>query len=757
MRAILRSAVQLLCSLSLGAAVGCGGGGEPPLLSTGPTNDPVAVTIALPAKQLPIGAEVQATATVYDAAGHPVAATGLTWSSTETTVALVSDSGMVKAVGPGSAMIRATIKNVSGGDSVVVLAPPPPPPPVVASVAISLSDSSLTVGESAEGRAIAKDSSGAVVDGQVVVWAIDSGATIASVSSTGVVRALAAGTAIVRAAVGAVSSTVTITIAAAPPPPPPRVVASLSIAIGLTTLQVGQATQAVAVAKDSAGAVITGEVITWSVDSGATVVSISTSGVVNALAAGSARIKATAGTVSALAVITVVVPPPPPPVSATSVPLMVSRLTAGAGSVLVSNAVPLMPGMLTVSGLVNVLVKINDVEVPISVTPTAGAHKDGSLRSIVVQFQYDVPPTGIAATLQLGTVRSQHMSAQPIPSMPDAVALPTDPTYLIATELVGPTISQATSKAMGASWLKYENDFVTFADKHWTTYGFDWASTNYYDRVQIYYAWWVRTGNPEFWRRATLIAVNYRQKYLEPNNYASSHHWSQLEGLADHYWLTGDPASQRAVGRTADVLASYYRKGVLADTNHIDMESRIQARSLQAMLLAWEIQAPGGGTYTPSTWATHLPLMLGQILRAQNSTGAFKWGGYCRTSINYMNGLLNDVMIRYHERFAADPRILPSIQANADWLWTNQWRQDQSFNYQSAFCARNNSGPGQSVDLNGLYVTTYSWLYKQTGQASYLQAADAIFASGVNRSYLTGDKQFNQEYTASYKYLFYRR
>ncbi|MBK8060973.1 MAG: Ig-like domain-containing protein [Gemmatimonadetes bacterium] len=67
-----------------------------------------------------------------------------------------------------------------------------------------------------------------------------------------------------------------------------------------------------AVAKDSAGAVITGEVITWSVDSGATVVSISTSGVVNALAAGSARIKATAGTVSALAAITVVAPPPPP-------------------------------------------------------------------------------------------------------------------------------------------------------------------------------------------------------------------------------------------------------------------------------------------------------------------------------------------------------------------------------------------------------------------------------------------------------------
>ncbi|MBK6843392.1 MAG: hypothetical protein IPG88_14005 [Gemmatimonadetes bacterium] len=116
--------------------------------------------------------------------------------------------------------------------------------------------------------------------------------------------------------------------------------------------------------------------------------------------------------------------------------------------------------------------------------------------------------------------------------------------------------------------------------------------------------------------------------------------------------------SQKAVGKTADVLASYYRKGVLDDTNHIDMESRIQARSLQAMLLAWEMQAPGGGYYTPATWATHLPLMLTQIFKAQKPTGAFLWNGYCGTSINYMNGLLNDVMIRYYQRFQADAASL---------------------------------------------------------------------------------------------------
>ncbi len=746
-----RQALLRSCLLALAATLGCGGDAPAPLLGTEPSNEPARVTVSLGAASLAIGQQVQATAQVFDASGRSLENADVIWSSSEPAIANVTSTGVLQAVAPGKAVIRAVSKSAAGTDSVVIQNPPPP---VIASMVISLPDSSLVVGDSVQALAMPKDSVGQAIDGQVVVWSVASGAGVASVSSTGLVAAIAPGTATIRGTVGTFSSSVTITVA---PALPPRSVASVTIAISNNTMQVGQATQAVAVAKDSAGAIITGRAVTWGVDSGATVVSVSTNGTVTGIAVGTARLRATVASVSGFASLTVVAPPPPPPVSSTSVPLMVSRLTAGTGTVLVSNAIPLMPGMLTANGLSSVLLRINGNEVPIAVAPTAGTHKDGSLRSIVVQFQYDVPATGVAATLQLGTARSSNLAAQTIPSVPLAVALPTDPNYLIATQLVGPTVTQAASKALGGSWLKYENDFVTYSDRHWTTYGFDWASTNYYDRAQIYYAWWVRTGNPEYWRRATLTAVEYRTKYLEPNNYASSHHWSQLEGLADHYWLTGDPASQKAVGRTADVLASYYRKGVLADTNHIDMESRIQARSLQAMLLSWEVQAPGGGTYTPATWATHLPLMLTQILKAQNTQGAYKWGGYCRTSINYMNGLLNDVMIRYYQRFDQDPRILPSIQANADWLWANQWRPDQSFNYQSAFCARNNSGPGASVDLNGLYVTTYGWLYKQTGNVAYLQAADAIFANGVKSSYLTGDKQFNQEYTASYKYLFFRQ
>ncbi|MBK9408443.1 MAG: hypothetical protein IPN47_10405 [Gemmatimonadetes bacterium] len=353
---------------------------------------------------------------------------------------------------------------------------------------------------------------------------------------------------------------------------------------------------------------------------------------------------------------------------------------------------------------------------------------------------------------------SQNMAAQAIPSAPAAVALLTDPNYLIATEVVGPTITQAASKALGGSYSKYENDWVTYADKHWTTYGSDWASTNYYDRAQIYYAWWVRTGNPEYWRRGTLTAMDYRTKYLEPNNYGASLYWSQLEGIAAHYRLTGDPKSQIAVGKTADILGSYYRTGNLGNINHPDMESRGQARSLQAYLLAWEVQAPGGANYTAASWATHLPLMLTQILKAQQPSGAFLWNGWCGTSLNYMNGLLNDVMIRYFQRFQADGRILTSVKANADWLWATQWRPTGgSFNYQSAFCARNNSGPSASGDLDLLYVTTYSWLYQQTGNTTYRTTADLIFTEGVRQTYLSGTKQFNEAFTLSYKHLAFRQ
>ena len=59
-------------------------------------------------------------------------------------------------------------------------------------------------------------------------------------------------------------------------------------------------------------------------------------------------------------------------------------------------------------------------------------------------------------------------------------------------------------------------------------------------------------------------------------------------------------------------------------------------------------------------------------------------------------------------------------------------------------------------DLNNLISAGFGWVYRQTGDAKYRAAGDAIFAGGVTQAYLAGTKQFNESYTSSFRYLGYR-
>ena len=66
-----------------------------------------------------------------------------------------------------------------------------------------------------------------------------------------------------------------------------------------------------------------------------------------------------------------------------------------------------------------------------------------------------------------------------------------------------PSVAQV--QAMGGAAAQYEANFASYGDQHWANEGTTWGD-DYYDRANIFYAWWVRTGNAEYWRRATLIA-----------------------------------------------------------------------------------------------------------------------------------------------------------------------------------------------------------------------------------------------------------
>jgi hypothetical protein len=249
------------------------------------------------------------------------------------------------------------------------------------------------------------------------------------------------------------------------------------------------------------------------------------------------------------------------------------------------------------------------------------------------------------------------------------------------------------------------------------------------------------------------MAVNYRRDYLEANNYASSAHWLQIEGIELHYLLTGDEASRVAVGKVADVFNVGYYMNHLSDLS-AQMDNRMQARTLMALLTAWKLHAE---SQYGADWATLLPKALTGILASQDAAGAYRFMQIqCGNNKPFMVGLLNDALIKYHTYFSADARIQAAIQKSDDYMWANDWNSgEQAFVYLDGHCPGDEGGP--APDLNNLVATSYGWIYRQTGNTLYRDRGDQIFGGAVAKAWINGSKQFNQQYTSSFRYLAYRQ
>ena len=282
------------------------------------TNAPVAsVTVTPSSATVSVGQTAQLTATPRDASGTPLSGRALTWSSSDTTIARVSGSGVVTAVATGSATITATSEGQSGTSSVSVT------PVSVASVAVTPASASVQVGQTVQFTATLKDASGNTLSGRVVTW-VSSNTGVASVSSSGLATAKAAGTATITATSEGKSGTSTVTVTSVP-------VASVTVNPGSANLQVGQTVQLTATPKDATGNALSGRVVTWaSGNSG--VASVSGNGLVTAKAAGSATITATSEGQNGTAAITVTAPPPGSCVSVCHYVDAASGIDANAGT-----------------------------------------------------------------------------------------------------------------------------------------------------------------------------------------------------------------------------------------------------------------------------------------------------------------------------------------------------------------------------------------------------------------------------------------
>jgi len=164
-----------------------------------------------------VGQSAQFSASLQDTAGNPLTGRTISWASSNTAVVTVTTSGYATAVGPGSATITATSEGKSGTASVSVTGPSIAP---VASVTVTPSSASMSVGGTYQFGATLRDSSGNVLTGRSVTWSV-SDPLLASVDVGGLVTGLVAGTVTITAASEGHAGSATLTVTVLPPPPPP--------------------------------------------------------------------------------------------------------------------------------------------------------------------------------------------------------------------------------------------------------------------------------------------------------------------------------------------------------------------------------------------------------------------------------------------------------------------------------------------------------------------------------------------------------
>jgi hypothetical protein len=154
-----------------------------------------------------------------DADGNPLDDHPVVWVSSDTTVATVSSDGVVVAHKPGQANIVAIAGTHSAQAVVDVSAKAAPKRPTVS---VTPATASVVTAKTVTLAVSVVDTMGKKVASPVVTWSSDKPA-VATVSKSGVVTGVAAGSAKVTASFGGVSatSTLTVTAPAAPPPPPP--------------------------------------------------------------------------------------------------------------------------------------------------------------------------------------------------------------------------------------------------------------------------------------------------------------------------------------------------------------------------------------------------------------------------------------------------------------------------------------------------------------------------------------------------------
>ncbi len=301
-----RAAMLAVLALSLSACKGLGD-----ITSPKPVNAPVvAVSLSTETFTLAIGNSLALQATALDIDGQRLSDRKVYWSTSDSTIAVVSDAGVVTAVRTGRATIAASVDGRSATAQLTVTAR------AVASVQVTPNTPSLLVGGFLQLSARTLDESGNVLTGRPVFWST-SDPRIAVVDVSGLVTGIAEGLATVTATSELRNASVGVTVAPVP-------VATVQLTPARDTIVLGQATQLTATPRDSTGAVLANRVVTWTTSS-ASIATVSSSGLVLGITPGTVTITASSSGKSNTSTIVV----QPRPVGAVIVSPAQTSLTVG--------------------------------------------------------------------------------------------------------------------------------------------------------------------------------------------------------------------------------------------------------------------------------------------------------------------------------------------------------------------------------------------------------------------------------------------
>ena len=260
--------------------------------SLDPDRAAVASVVVTPGQlNVGVGASVPITVEVRDAAGALLHGRKVAWASKNPSIATVSEVGVVTGVAPGEVQVAATAEGKSALVNVTVN------PKAVANIRLTPSaDQGLLVGQTKQMTAETLDSDGNPLPGRPVTWSSSSTA-IASVSTTGLITAIASGGAVITAASEGRTAVVAVTVSTVP-------ISTIAVTPATDTVVVSQTLQLTATAKDAQGGTLTGRPMAW-ITSDAARATVSSTGLVTGVTPGSVTITASAEGKTGTAVITI--------------------------------------------------------------------------------------------------------------------------------------------------------------------------------------------------------------------------------------------------------------------------------------------------------------------------------------------------------------------------------------------------------------------------------------------------------------------